>query len=60
MRDTVTATLGGTGGGAGQPAPTDLPPGRVAPAPDAVDYSAEREMVDDPGGGAAAANAAWR
>jgi hypothetical protein len=60
MRDTVTATLEGGGGGAGQSS-ADLPPGGwVAPVPTALDYSTEREMVDDPGAGAAAANAAWR
>ena len=57
MRDTVAATLDGAGGGGAQPA---NPPGRVAPAPTALDYSTEREMVDDPGAEAAAVNAAWR
>lgn len=61
MRDTVAATLDGGARGAcagadADAAPTNLPAGRVAPGPDAVDYSTERGEVDDPG----AVNAAWR
>lgn len=61
MRDTVAATLDAAGGANAAPGAADpLPPGRVAPGPAAVDYSAERDMVDDPGAGAAAVSTAWR